>query len=325
MKLDYRIAIVGAGQLGTRHLQGLIRLSLPCEIHIVDPSEKSLALARQRVNEVAAAAPHSLIYHNQIESLPQFLDYVVVATTADIRLKVMHALFHGRTVRNILLEKVLFQRISDYAIADKLLNQANTRAWVSCLRRAAPIYHKLRTFFVEDPLQYVDVRGGNWGLGCNGIHFLDIIAYITDAKPHSLSTEMLDESIIDSKRPGFIEFTGTLLGYCGDTSFSFTAQRSSQAPLLITLRGANRSCIIDESAGSAFLCDPHAGGWRIENFKTPVLSELMTDVTQRILERGISELTPYNHSMAYHLPFLQALSGHAVKHLAGSKDCLPIT
>lgn len=325
MKYNHRIAIIGAGQLGTRHLQGLVRLSMPCEIHVVDPSVKSLDLARQRVDDVVAAATHALKYHHHIESLPQNLDYVVVATTADIRLNVMHALFHRRTVKNILLEKVLFQRVSDYAAADKLLRQANCRAWVSCLRRAAPIYDTLRTFFLEDQLQHVDVRGGNWGLGCNSIHFLDITAYIAGGEPHSISTALLDESIIESKRAGFIEFTGTLLGRCGDASFSLTAERGSQAPVLMTLRGANRSCIVDESRGIAFLCDPNGSGWHTVNFKTPVLSELITGVTQRILEYGSCELTPYSQSAAYHLPLLQSLGSHAVHHLDELKDCLPIT
>lgn len=325
MKLKYRIAVVGAGQLGTRHLQGLVRLSMPCEIHVVDPSEKSLALARQRVNEVAVAAPHLLQYHNSIESLPQLLDYVVVATTADIRLKVIRELLNRRIIRNILLEKVLFQCASDYADADKLLTKANCRAWVSCLRRAAPIYDTVRDFFVDDPLQHADVRGGNWGLGCNSIHFIDIIAHIAGGEPHSISTAMLDQSIIDSKRLGFIEFTGTLLGRCGDASFSLTAQRGSQAPVLMILRGANRSFILDESAGRAFMCDPHVSGWRTVDFKTPILSELITGVTQRILEHGSSELTPYIQSAAYHLPLLEALSSHAHHLLVESNDCLPIT
>ena len=325
MKSNYQIAVIGAGQLGSRHLQGLVRLGLPCEIHVVDPSVTSLDMARQRAGEVSAGAVHSLHFHNQIEALPPLLEHAVIATAADVRLSVLRALLQGRTVHNILLEKVLFQRQSDYAEAAELLQQAGNRAWVNCPRRVFPIYEMLRTFFRDDPLLHVDVRGGNWGLGCNSIHFIDIIANFTGGSVHSISTALLDEDLIDSKRAGFKEFTGTLLGRCGNTSFSFTAQRNSQAPLLLTLRGGSRSCIIDENAGRAFLCDPLDSGWRTVEFRVPMLSELATAVTQRILQHASSALTPYALSVSYHLPLIQALGNHAKGHIIGANDICPIT
>jgi hypothetical protein len=95
--------------------------------------------------------------------------------------------------------------------------------------------------------------------------------------------------------------------------------------LLLTLRGGSRSCIIDESAGRAFLCDPLDSGWRTVEFKTPMLSELATSVTQRILDNGSSALTPYAESASYHLPLLQALGKHAKGHVAKANDICPIT
>lgn len=325
MKYDYQIAVVGAGQLGSRHLQGLLRLCMPCEIHVVDPSQASLELARQRANEVIVESSHAIHFHQRIEELPSTLDHAVIATAADVRLFVLRALLQGRSVRNILLEKVLFQRQSDYRMAAELLSASGSHAWVNCPRRVYTIYETLRNFFQDDPLVHFDVRGGNWGLGCNSIHFIDIIAYLTGGDVHSISTALLDEELIDSKRSGYKEFTGTLLGMCGGTSFSLTAQRALQAPPLLTLRGGYRSCLVDESAGLAFLCDPRDGGWRTVEFKTPMLSELATDVTQRILEDGSSNLTPYIQSAAYHLPLLHALGSHASRHLGVETDICPIT
>lgn len=325
MKYDYQIAVVGAGQLGSRHLQGLVRLGMPCEIHVVDPSQASLDHARQRADEVSATAHHAISFHQQIEALPSMLDHAVIATAADVRLSVLRALLQGRSVRNILLEKVLFQRQSDYSMAAELLRVSGSRAWVNCPRRVFSIYETLRNFFQDDPLVHVDVRGGNWGLGCNSIHFIDIIAYLTGGSVHSISTALLDDELIDSKRSGYKEFTGTLLGLCGEASFSLTAQKALQAPLLLTLRGSYRSCLVDESAGLAFLCDPRDGGWRTLEFKTPMLSELATAVTQRILEDGSSDLTPYTQSAAYHQPLLQALGNHASRHLGVESDNCPIT
>jgi predicted dehydrogenase len=321
----YRLAIIGAGQLGSRHLQGLIRLTQPCQIHVVDSSKVSLDQARQRAGEVSAAASHSVHFHQEIEALPEMLDYAVIATAADVRLAVMRKVLQKRTVRNLLLEKVLFQRLSDYTSASELLRQSGSQAWVNCPRRSFPIYELLRNFFADDSLQHVDVQGGNWGLGCNSIHFVDIIAHLGGGELHSISTELLDKDLIDSKRAGFKEFTGTLLGRCGDASFNITAKRGSQATLLMTLRGEKLTCVIDESAGRAFVCNHHDGGWRTLEFKSPLLSELSTSIAQSILEHGTSNLTPYAQSVAYHVPLLKALGAHIAHHQGGSIDCLPIT
>lgn len=325
MNFSYRIAVIGAGQLGSRHLQGLARIGEACDIHVVDPSAPSLEVARQRVAEVPAAQRHALHFHQSMDAVPELLDHAVIATAADVRLSALRGLLQGRTVRNLLLEKVLFQRLSDYDTAGEMLQRAGTRAWVNCPRRAFEIYETLRAFFADDGLQHVDVRGGAWGLGCNSIHFIDLIALLAGSEPQALSTQLLDAELIDSKRPGFKEFTGTLLGRCGRTSFSLTAVRGSQAPLLLTLRGGSRSCIVDEAAGRALLCDPRDGGWRTLEFKTPLLSELATSVTERILREGSSVLTPYAQSAAYHVPLLQALSAHASAHAGIPHDICPIT
>ena len=50
----YNIAIIGAGQLGSRHLQGLKLAQLPMRIEIVDSSEKSLETARERYDQIEA-------------------------------------------------------------------------------------------------------------------------------------------------------------------------------------------------------------------------------------------------------------------------------
>lgn len=42
------IAIIGAGQLGSRHLQALAQVNADVILHIVDPSEQSLEVSKQR-------------------------------------------------------------------------------------------------------------------------------------------------------------------------------------------------------------------------------------------------------------------------------------
>ena len=148
-----QIAIIGAGQLGSRHLQGLAKLQLECEITVIDPMSASLAVARQRFDEMPVnPAMRGVRYQTEIGDLPLDLDLVIIATTADIRLAVMESLLAHSKVRCLLLEKVLFQDLADYPEAQALLAAHQVRTWVNCPRRVFPIYQEVREFFADAPL-----------------------------------------------------------------------------------------------------------------------------------------------------------------------------
>lgn len=323
----YRVAVIGAGQLGGRHLQGLARLALACEIEVVDPSPVSLDAARQRFAEMPPnSAVLAVNYHSSIETLPSSLDYVVVATTADVRLSVLQALLTGRNVRAVLLEKVLFQCLGDYAVAEALLASRKVQAWVNCPRRAFPIYGMIRDFFVDEPLKYFQVMGGGWGLGCNSIHFVDLLGMLTGNLPTDISTSDLDVALVPSKRRNFMEFTGALRGRFGDTRFEITSLTESSARLLLTLRSESRTCVVDEAAGRAFFFDgKRQAQWEHRDFEVPFLSHLSTSIATRILTEGASEVATFEQSTAYHLPLLAALGAHAARTQGTPVDFCPVT
>jgi len=47
-----RVIIIGAGELGSRHLQGIVRSSRPLEITCIDLFESALIRARKRLEEI---------------------------------------------------------------------------------------------------------------------------------------------------------------------------------------------------------------------------------------------------------------------------------
>ena len=324
----YRLAIIGAGQLGSRYLQGLAHFEFPCEIDVVDPSRSSLDIARQRFEEIPK---NSLIqevrYHTSVKALPQILDLVIVATNSDVRFDVLKELLGQSKVGFLLLEKVLFQRANEYEQARNLLTIHQVKAWVNCTRRAFPIYSDIRDFFADDPLRHMQVRGGDWGLGCNGIHFLDIFGMLTNSPIESISTEGLDTELISSKRKGFFEFTGTLSGvYASGASFEITSLVESHARILIMLRSEARTCLVDEAGSVAFFMDVNNGGtWEKSEFKIPRLSDLSHILVAQILTKQTSELPTYEESAKYHLPFIYSLAQHGAKYHALSTDLCPIT
>ena len=241
----------------------------------------------------------------------------------NVRLKVLQSLLARSTVRYMLLEKVLFQRLGDYEVADALLKAHSVQAWVNCTRRAYPFYNSIREFFGNEPLRWFQVSGGNWGLGCNSIHFLDLLAKLTDGFPTELTTDALDRALIPSKRKNFMEFTGALRGKFDGTEFELASLADSTARLLMTIRSDKRTCVIDETGGQAFLFD--GSSWEQRGFTMPLLSELATSVATSILREGVCDLPTYEQSAILHLPLLRALGAHAAIEMGTPVDHCPIT
>ncbi len=48
----YKIALIGAGQLGSRHLQALAKINLEISIEVVEPNTQASEVAKQRFNEI---------------------------------------------------------------------------------------------------------------------------------------------------------------------------------------------------------------------------------------------------------------------------------
>lgn len=311
----YRIAIVGAGQLGSRHLQGLSKLTCACEIDVVDPSAAALATARSRLAELPpSAGVREVRYHESLSALPTTLDLVIIATAADIRLAVLLAVLAHSSVRLMLLEKVLFQRPKDYDRAQTALRDHGVKAWVNCPRREYPVYRELSEHFRAHPPVYAQVYGGDWGLGCNGVHFLDLFAMYFGAADVTLDTSALDTNLSISRREGFREFTGTLRGhYLSGGRIELTSVAASTMRLLITIRSENATCIIDEAAGHVFLSDDGVPAlWTQREFRAPFLSELIPKVVARLLEFETSHLPTFAESTEYHVPFVRTLADYAI-------------
>lgn len=328
MSAMYSIAIIGAGQLGSRHLQALARLALPCWISVVDLSAASLQVARERFAQMPAnPAINGVDYYAAISQLPGQLDYVIVATTADVRLRVIESLLAQSQVKALLLEKVLFQRLSEYQVAKDLIKRSGVQAWVNCLNRVYPVYTEIRQFFAGETLRYFQVRGGQWGLGCNGIHYLDILGFMTGAAPECISTDGVDGAMIPSKRENFKEFTGVLRGsYSQGAQFEIVSLADTTDRLQLTFRSDNRSCVFDELTGAAAFFDAEkGGGWVNKEFRMPYLSEVGTEVATEILTQGSCGLTSFEESLTYHLPFIQAMGAHAAVCGQVNSDSCPIT
>lgn len=159
----YKIAVIGAGQLGSRHLQGLKLSKLKSDIWVVDNNPNSLQIAQQRYEEGEVNSNQTIYYIQLIDQLPAELDLVVIATSSKPRLTILKSLLAKVKVVNIILEKFLFTGLADYDEAAQLLQINHVNAWVNCPRRLFGFYAEIDSMIDKQKPLVMEYADSNWG------------------------------------------------------------------------------------------------------------------------------------------------------------------
>jgi predicted dehydrogenase len=321
----HTVAIIGAGQLGSRHLQGLAKVAEPLAIYLLDPSPASLEVAKGRFLEVAGVdSHHTLSLATDPAAMPGQIDLLISATTAGVRLASLRALLAHSKVKAVVLEKVLFQQLAEYDEAAALLRAHDIAAWVNCPRRSFAGYAELKAFFGEDTPVSMHVTGSNWGLGCNGVHFADLFAFLSGDDALVYDASQLDPEVHASKRDGFYEFSGTLVGRNGRHHVTLQASPDGSARHLILLRSAHKAALVDEVAGIARLLDAD-GSWREHSFSVPFQSQLTGQVASDVLAGRAPALPDFASSARLHTSMISPLLAHFNRVTGANATACPIT
>ena len=323
-----KIVLIGAGHLGSRHLQGLAKIDIPVSLHVIDPSLDSLQIAQERYFEVPINENiYSISFKTALNDLEDEFDLCIVATTSDIRLDVIKDLLSKKKVHYLLLEKVLFQRSEDFEEAKILLNNKGVKTWVNCVRRAVPLYQNLKKYFQKNDLIEYKVSGRNWGIGSNSIHFIDHMAYYANELSYEVDIEGLDQYIWPSNKEGFSEFTGILnVRFSSGSGLVMESRSNGDFSVFISITSSKTKVDIDEVSGKVKIFRKE-NNWSDKEvfFRIPYQSELTHIVAKQILETGTTCLTPFDESSKLHIPLIKALKEHVEMVENRQCVCCPIT
>lgn len=319
-------AVIGAGQIGSRHLQALKSVSVPIRIQVYDPSEQSLETAKERYESLSASGTgHVVEYTTTMERISPELEIAICATGSGVRRAVLEQLLAKVKVKYLILEKLLFQRKQDYEEAAELFRRSGTQVWVNCTMRAVPFYRDLIRE-IKPPFQY-RVTGGQYGLVTNAIHYLDHMAYLAGSDRYRLDTSMLDPRLEESKRPGYKELNGTLTAVFENGSFGIvTCYSDHHAPIQIEIYSSGRRFIFRESEGKVW-SSAEEGGWKWQESDAvvPYQSQLTTSMVERLLNTGDVPLVRYEESANIHLHLLEPLLEFINQHTDEQHDHYPFT
>ena len=312
------IAIIGVGALGKRHLQSMVELQDQYQIYAVEINEKIINVLNSEFPKVN--------FVTTVDELPKELVAVVIATNSNIRRLLFEQLINHSIVKNIIFEKVLFQKEEDYYFVQNKLNELNIRAWVNCARREWNSYKSLKNELNGFKELYISAIGGEWGIGCNAIHILDIIEYLSGSEIENLDISGLKNEVVESKRNGFYEFFGTIRGVSGKCkNFNITCIDESVLPFRIEITTEKSRYMIDEANNYLLVSDEESDWqWEQREFNQVYQSQMTGRIIKSIIDDGVCNLSDYDSSMKLHLKYILPLIEFFKSNGMGENLC-PIT
>ena len=165
----------------------------------------------------------------------------------------------------------------------------------------------------------VQVTGGEWGLACNSIHFIDLVSWWTGSEVDYVNGDSL-RHWKPSKRSGFQEVLGGLKVIYRDGSLLEILCDQSNANLNIKGDTPEGCWLIDELSGKTF----GPSGQKILG-RLDYQSSLTAPLVMQILATGQCRLPSLKESAAQHRPYLDTLLSHW-NHSQGLNDLVaPIT
>jgi hypothetical protein len=214
------------------------------------------------------------------------------------------------------LEKVLAQSKAQLADLEDSLKDAEG-VWVNTPMRAMDWYGRIRDY-LKPPLEAF-YGPGNWGLACNAIHYLDLLAWWSNESVLSCDISGLQEWI-PTKRKGFWEVTGTLQAiYSGGSRFSLTVSEGSMT-LLTVKTSLDEIYNLDEKKGSFTGPNNFLLSGRFE-----LQSEMSGPFVGDILLGGNCQLPSLVESLQMHRILIDGLLQHWNESQQRDDSLLPIT
>ena len=319
--MRYRVAIVGAGQLGSRYLQGMVNCKLPLDVIVIDPNKESLIQAQKRWNEVDTVDNiHSVEFLKSHKDLNnKLVDIVIVSTNSTGRADLIVELSNQMKIRYWVIEKVLAQSIDELnLISDKLQNYPGV--WINTPRRMIKWYQEIIALTPDRSPITCMVNGKDWGLACNAIHFLDLVAWWSGEKIVSIQTDQLDLQWHKAKRNGYWEIFGTLSALYSNGSMLTLNSTSDDMAYQVSVKTEGMGWSIQELDGIATRSDGKEFPGKLE-----YQSEITGRLIELILNTGSCEIPALEDSICLHMKLLGVLLDDWNLKMPGKCTKLPIT
>lgn len=318
------IILAGAGQIGSRHLQGLMKMKTDARIIVFEPDSSARDVALVRALEAGDERARTIEFVESARATG--LDHAhlaIIATGAAVRPTVVSEILQSTGVDMMILEKIAYQSSAIFKEQMDLLAKSGVRTWVNCPRRLYPFYSQLKKE-IAGPLT-IRVSGSGWGLGCNSVHYIDLFSFLSGSVDMEVSCILLDSMVHDSKRKGFSEFNGMVEFRGRNGSLRLESLADWNAPLLIDIIEPTRRILISETGGMVTAFRSGEGKPETTSVSFPYQSGLTGIMADELLATGNCDLPDLEESYRQHTLILPLFTEHYNKITGAALDYCPIT
>jgi len=326
MNKKFSILLIGLGGIGVRHLQSILSSEIPLNIYCYDVSNSSIENCKESIKTIDVKKVHQLGFFTNLELIDKVLiDLAIIATTSKGRFELILQISNKFDVRNIVLEKFLFQSLSDYQKMNDLIASKEINVYVNCARRMYPIYKFIKPKI--NGMNFLKMAAiGHWFLASNSIHFLDLFCYLINENDLEFDYKLVDR-IIKSKRSGYYEVEGNISfqSILRDFTLSMDSKKDLKPGVEVNIETESHLVKINERTCIYSIIDKESKEIKKETFKIPYQSELSKIFIEDILTNGKCDLTEYSDSSKMHLYLVNIFSEHFTKLLKSDDIICPIT
>ena len=314
------LLLIGAGQLGSRYLQSIIKENFNYNIIVVDTSEISLRLAKKKWEENNGfQSNHKISWQKSLPEKINNYDLAIVATSSKNRASLVYQVASKVKIKYWILEKILAQSIGELETIKNATANAKS-VFVNTPKRQMKWYINIQSKFPDKPVEIIK-KGGLWGLACNAIHYLDLVSYWTNESLTTIDTKELSKDWFPSKRKGYYELTGKIKAkFSKGTELILQSLKNEEENILQLKFLNNDSCNIYEKKGIAIF----SNGERIEGHQE-LQSDMSGPIITKILNHGTSKLPTLSNSSQLHAIFLKSMLEHWNKSFNKKDILVPIT
>jgi len=314
-----KIAVIGVGNIGGRYVESLLNSDSEYDLYVVDTSVQALKALEDKIG----GAKKKVTYLSDVEMLPNRLDLAAITTTSGVRRVVVEKLFKHVELNYLILEKPLFCDLADYEIAGELLKEKRVKAWTNCTRRETDSYQSFKSKLKDENFEFI-LSGSNWGMGCNAIHYLDLICFLAGTDNLEVNADGLYKTVLDGKRKPYKEILGTITGNAGKcVHFSLTDYGKDGIPMSILVKTPSTTYLINETRQLLNVWEMD-GSCINADFKLPYTSQAMGRIIGKIIDTGNCQLPNYSESVTIHRA-LQIPLTEFFEKMGGEKGICPIS
>ena len=289
----YKIVLVGCGNIGFRYYQSLSKLNLNIELSIFDKQKKRYNNFFNKKN-----GKLRIIKIDKLDNIKKKIDLLIIATTSNVRVKILNKILKLANLKKVILEKTLCQTIRELNTLKRLNAEYNLDSWVSSPKSTWRDYLllKKKINYKKDKPFYVNITGSNWGFASNTIHHLHLIDFLFK-KPKIISTFLSkSNNWFESKRNSFFDTHGVYkIKYTNNslvTLKDFDNTKSRNWKMIINYN--NQKIMVNEFKNTIFTKN------KKKLFNSENLSENYKNVLKEILLKGKTKLPSLDNSINKH-------------------------